>query len=223
MRCMLLTPDAEETLIDVPVDARVLTGDLALPRGATALVIFAEGSGSSRESPRNKLVTAALLADGIGTLLIDLLTDIESTEKRMRANVELLTHRLEAVTTWVGLEPDLSGLHIGYFGARTGAAIALGAAADLSDRIGAVVARGGRPDLMVRELDSVQAPTLLLVGGADPEMVERNREAYAQLKGEKELHIIPGATHVFEEPGKLEEVARLAAGWFKRHLTATAA
>ncbi len=220
---MLRTPEAEETLIDVPVDARVLTGDLALPNGATALVIFAEGSGSSRESPRNKLVTAALLNDGIGTLLIDLLTDLESTEKRMRANVELLTHRLEAVTTWVGSEPDLSGLRIGYFGARTGAAIALGAAADLADRVGAVVVRGGRPDLTARELDSVRAPTLLIVGGADSEMIERNREAYALLKSEKELHIVPGATHVFEEPGILEEVARLASGWFRRHLTATAA
>ncbi len=220
MRFMIVTPEAEDSLIDVPVDARILTGDLALPRSATSLVIFAEGSGSSRESPRNKLLTAALQNDGIGTLLIDLLTDLESTEKKMRANVELLTHRLEAVTTWVGSEPDLSGLHIGYFGARTGAAIALGAAADLADRIGAVVARGGRPDLSARELDSVRAPTLLIVGGSDSEMIERNREAYAAIKAEKELRIVPGATHVFEEPGTLEEVARLASGWFKKHLMA---
>ncbi len=215
---MIIAPEAEEMLIDIPVDARVFTGDLAIPKGAKGLVVFADGAESSRESPKNKFLASVLKNDGMGTLLVDLLAERETKVREVRTNVGLLTHRLEAVTLWLRSEPDLSGLLLGYYGSRTGAAVALGAASDLGETIAAVVLRGGRPDLAIPDLGSVTAPTLFIVPGLDADAIESNRRAYAGVMGEKELHLIPGATHLFEEPGVPEELARLASEWFTRHL-----
>ena len=205
-------------LVKIPVDSLVLSGDLAIPPSARSLVIFAHGSGSSRRSPRNRFVASVLQNASIGTLLFDLLTAREDTDYKMRFDIELLTGRLEALTLWVQTQPDLADLPIGYFGASTGAAAALGAAADLPERIHAVVSRGGRPDLCPRDLKLVKCPTLLIVGGLDDVVIRLNEPAYSALEAEKELRIIPGATHLFGEPGTLEEAARLASNWFKEHL-----
>jgi len=207
-----------EKLIKIPVDSLVLSGDLAIPPSAKWLVIFAHGSGSSRKSPRNRFVATVLHKASIGTLLFDLLTAREDSDFNMRFNIELLTGRLEAATLWVQAQPDLAGLPLGYFGASTGAAAALGAAADLPDRIRAVVSRGGRPDLCPRDLKLVRCPTLLIVGGLDDVVIRLNEPAYSALQVEKELRIVPEATHLFEEPGTLEEAARLASEWFVKHL-----
>lgn len=196
-----------------------LVGDLAVPAGAGGLVVFAHGTGSSRLSPRNTFVAARLRdTGGFGTLLFDLLTEAEDEYYENRFDIELLTRRLMAATEWVTRAPESAGLAVGYFGASTGAAAALIAAAQLGDTIGAIVSRGGRPDLAGEALGRVAAPTLLIVGSADTTVLQLNREAYAQLAGPKELTVIPGATHLFEEPGALEQVAQAAGEWFEEYL-----
>jgi len=204
----------------IPVNGVELEGALVVPPAARGIVLFAHGSGSSRHSPRNNFVAETLRAAGIGTLLMDLLTQKEDAIYQTRFDIDLLTWRLERATQWLMEEPQAQSLDIGYFGASTGAAAALNAAATLGPSIGAVVSRGGRPDLALAALGSVQAPTLLIVGALDDVVIELNRKAYERLKAEKQLAIVPGATHLFEEPGTLQEVARLAAAWFRRHLGA---
>jgi dienelactone hydrolase len=216
---ILMNQNVTERSVEIPVDSAILLGDLVIPGITTALVIFAHGSGSSRLSPRNRFVASALQKDAMATLLFDLLTPEEDRDYDMRFNIELLTQRLEAATLWVAAQPDLAGFPLGYFGASTGAAAALGAAADLSERIGAVVSRGGRPDLTPRDLGLVRAATLLIVGGLDDVVIQLNRQAYSGLTAKKEMQIVQGATHLFEEPGTLEEVARLASDWFRQHLS----
>jgi len=208
-----------QELLRIPADEVHIEGLLELPADARGLVLFAHGSGSSRHSPRNNYVARVLHARGTGTLLLDLLTLTEDLDYQTRFDIGLLTHRLLIATRFVRLHtPASRHLPIGYFGASTGAAAALQAAAALGDEVQAVVSRGGRPDLAgAHDLAKVQAPTLLLVGGADTEVLELNRAAYARLHCEKELSVIPEATHLFEEPGTLEEVARQAAAWFDRH------
>ena len=204
----------------IPVNGVELEGALVVPPAARGIVLFAHGSGSSRHSPRNNFVAETLRAAGIGTLLMDLLTKQEDTIYQTRFDIDLLSWRLERATQWLMEEPRAQSLDIGYFGASTGAAAALNAAATFGTSIGAVVSRGGRPDLAMAALGSVQAPTLLIVGALDDVVIELNRKAYERLKVEKQLAIVPGATHLFEEPGTLQEVARLAAAWFRRHLGA---
>lgn len=195
-----------------------LEGDMNIPEGAQTIVVFAHGSGSSRLSSRNRFVARVLNDAGIGTLLFDLLTREEDTIYENRFDIDLLTDRLKAATGWLKAQPQTSNLRIGYFGASTGAAAALRAAADLGDEIRAIVSRGGRPDMAGKALELVKIPTLLIVGGNDDVVIEINEKAYRMIKAEKELKIIPGATHLFEEPGTLEEVAEEAAEWFKKHL-----
>jgi dienelactone hydrolase len=195
-----------------------LEGELAVPDKARGVVIFAHGSGSSRHSPRNQFVARALRDAGLGTLLFDLLTQKEDAVYETRFDVDLLSKRLAAATTWFSHQPSSKRLGIGYFGASTGAAAALIAAARLGPAISAVVSRGGRPDLAERDLARLTAPTLLIVGGLDDAVIDLNRQAYDQLRCEKQLVIVPGATHLFEAPGTLEAVARLAAEWFVRRL-----
>jgi len=206
----------------IPAGSVTLQGDLSIPMGATALVAFAHGSGSSRLSPRNRHVAGVLREAGLGTLLFDLLTGKEESEDEvtgtLRFNIDLLARRLVTATDWLRQEPRTRSLRIGYFGASTGAAAALIAAAERPDNAGAVVSRGGRPDLAMQALARVRSPTLLIIGGLDYEVIELNRQAYAMLKSEKQMTIIPGATHLFEEPGALAEVARLATEWFVSHL-----
>jgi len=197
-----------------------LKGNLALPEAAQGVVLFAHGSGSSRFSPRNNFVAGELFNAGIGSLLIDLLTPAEDANYETRFDIPLLTKRLIATTAWLQKHPATQALKIGYFGASTGAAAALQAAADMGASIAAVVSRGGRPDLAGGNfLTRVSAPTLLIVGGYDGDVIQLNEEAYAQLHCVKELVIVPGATHLFEEPGTLEQVARHAAIWFKHYLS----
>jgi dienelactone hydrolase len=181
-------------------------------------VLFVHGSGSSRLSPRNNFVAAKLNDAGFGTLLMDLLTQQEDANYENRFDIDLLTWRLERVTQWVMEEPHCSALAIGYFGASTGAAAALNAAATFGSTIGAVVSRGGRPDMAMDALANVRAPTLLIVGSLDHVVIELNRQAYEKLQAKKHLAIVKGATHLFEEPGTLQEVANLAAAWFGRHI-----
>jgi dienelactone hydrolase len=211
-----------EMRVTIPVEGIQLVGDLTIPQGAKAIVLFAHGSGSSRRSPRNQFVARQLSLAGLATLLFDLLTPAEEERDRrtgeLRFDVLLLAHRLRIASEHVLGRPETQGLRIGYFGASTGAAAALIAAAALPDIVGAVVSRGGRPDLAFGALEHVAAPTLLIVGGEDREVIELNRRAFAQLRGEKRLEIIPGATHLFEEPGALEAVARLASAWFQHFL-----
>lgn len=207
-----------EQLVQIPIDSTKLEGSLALPIQARGLAVFAHGSGSSRFSPRNNFVARILREAGIGTLLMDLLTEEEDAVYQTRFNIDLLTERLLQATRWSQEQQRTKDLVIGYFGASTGAAAALKAAATEGSKIGAVVSRGGRPDLAKEALVLVQSPTLLIVGGNDDIVIELNREAYARLKGKKQLVIVPGATHLFEEPGTLEEVARLATDWFKQYL-----
>ena len=204
--------------VTIPADGAELHGDLRLPPAPSGLVIFAHGSGSSRLSPRNIQVAAALTGAGLGTLLFDLLTDTEEADRRNVFDIPLLAGRLAAATRWTRREAELSGLPVGYFGASTGAAAALCAAADLGAEIRAVVSRGGRPDLAAPRLAEVTAPTLLIVGGDDQVVVQLNEQAIAALHCPKQLVVVSGATHLFEEPGALEEVASRAAGWFAAHL-----
>lgn len=210
-----------QELLRIPVDDVHIEGLLDLPADARGLVLFAHGSDSSRHSPRNSHVARALHTQGSGTLLLDLLTLGEELDYRTRFDIPLLTHRLLVATRFVRLHtPASRHLPIAFFGASTGAAAALQAAAALGEDVQAVVSRGGRADLAgPHALAKVRAPTLLLVGGADGEILQLNREACAKLSCEKKLSVIPDATHLFEEPGALEDVARQAAGWFARHWT----
>ena len=211
---------AKEVRIPVEHDLEML-GDLVLPESAQGLVVFAHGSGSSRQSPRNRQVARALNERRLGTLLLDLLTVEEELNRANVFDIALLTERLVAATRWAQTEPQLAGLRIGYFGASTGAGAALRAAAEVDEGIGAVVSRGGRPDLAAERLPEVRAPVLLIVGGHDEIVLELNREARSMLRAPSELAIVPGATHLFEEPRALEEVSLLAGDWFERHLAAT--
>ena len=213
----------QEAPVQIAVGAVNLQGSLAVPVGVQGVVLFAHGSGSSRHSPRNRYVSHVLQEAGLATLLMDLLTSeeerIDEQTRELRFNIGFLSDRLVEATDWLGRYPATRDLAIGYFGASTGAAAALVAAAERPAKIGAVVSRGGRPDLAGTALLRVQAPTLLLVGGDDYAVITLNEQALKQLAStEKELVIVPGATHLFEEPGTLDEVARLAADWFTRHL-----
>ena len=214
----VLTTRRGETERDVQIPPVGLEGRLALPEGTPAVVAFAHGSGSSRLSPRNQRVAEALREHGLGTLLFDLLTDEEATDRGKVFDIPLLAERLILATRWLGEREETRGLRVGYFGASTGAAAALVAAARGEREIGAIVSRGGRPDLAGSVLPQVRAPTLLVVGGQDPSVLELNRAALAELRCEKELAVVPGATHLFEEPGALEEVMALAGRWFSEHL-----
>ena len=213
------------TSITVPLDGgAALDGDLEVPPGAVGLVAFAHGSGSSRTSPRNRFVAERLQASGLATLLIDLLTvDEEAVDRRSaqhRFDIGLLADRLGHIVDWTDRQEALAPLPVGLFGASTGAAASLVAAAHRARRIAAVVSRGGRPDLAGDALSAVTAPTMLIVGGRDPQVLELNRSAAEALTGEWRLEVVPGATHLFEEPGTLERVADLAGEWFLGHLTA---
>ncbi len=210
-------------LVHIPADDVHIEGMLELPEHAAGIVLFAHGSGSSRHSPRNNYVARVLREAGMGTLLMDLLTREEDSDYETRFDIPLLTRRLLAATAWMKSHADCRSLPLGYFGASTGAAAALQAAAGLGGKISAVVSRGGRPDLAGTDaLSRVAAPTLLLVGGFDDVVIELNRQAAAHMHCQTELVIIPGATHLFEEPGTLEEVARQAAAWFGHHFTSQA-
>jgi putative phosphoribosyl transferase len=199
-----------------------LDGDLAIPANAAGIVLFAHGSGSSRRSPRNQFVARAIQEAGIATMLFDLLTQEEEAEDdatgRLRFDIGLLARRLIEATRWIAGQAEIRTLEMGYFGASTGGAAALAAAAEIGAAIGGVVSRGGRPDLAGDALERVQSPVLLIVGERDEVVLELNRVALGRLSCEKELVVIPRATHLFEEPGALQEVARLAADWFRRHL-----
>jgi len=203
--------------VSVVSDGMTLPGDLAIPDGANAVAAFAHGSGSSRRSPRNVEVAERLQAAGLGTLLFDLLTDVEAADRDNVFDIALLARRLEGAVGWLRADPDIRELPIAFFGASTGAAAALVAAAHLGPDVAAVVSRGGRPDLAAEALEVVTAPTLLIVGGADTQVLELNRQAQARMRCETRLEIIPGATHLFEEPGALERVAELAVAWFADH------
>jgi len=210
----------------VPVGRRHLGGHLTVPPDAAGVVLFAHGSGSSRHSPRNRMVAAQLRRVGLATLLLDLLSAeeeaVDAGTATLRFDIGLLARRLAAATDWLAGHEPTRGLPLGYFGASTGAAAALVAAAERPEVVGAVVSRGGRPDLAGEVLGGVCAPTLLIVGGSDRAVVACNRDALARLRVERALEIIPGATHLFEEPGALERVAALACGWFARHLGGSA-
>lgn len=205
--------------VTIPVGQQVhLEGELILPEDAKGLVIFSHGSGSSRHSPRNKQVAGELQREGLATLLFDLLTEEEDRDRESRFDIKKLTERLVSVTRWMGRQNEVRDLPIGYFGASTGAASALRAAAQLGHYVQAVVSRGGRPDLALAQLPEVEAATLLLVGGQDHYVIQQNEAALAQLQATRHLEVVPGAGHLFEEPGTLETVARKAAGWYKRYL-----
>ena len=207
---------------EIPAAPGRLIGDLETPVEPFGAVLFAHGSGSSRFSPRNRMVAQAMRERGLATLLVDLLTPEEDEEDRrtarLRFDISLLAERLVAAVDWLAREPRTAGLPVGCFGASTGAAAALVAAARRPQAVRAVVSRGGRPDLAGKELPLVRVPTLLVVGGADEPVIPMNRQAMGRLAGHAELAVVPGATHLFEEPGALEEVARLAREWFVRHL-----
>jgi dienelactone hydrolase len=214
--------DSGEQIVQLTLGSAALEGTLAIPAGATGIVLFAHGSGSSRHSSRNRYVAQVLREGGLGTLLIDLLTAAEEREDdrtaRLRFDIKLLARRVAAATDWLRQNPATIDLRIGYFGASTGAAAALAAAAERPDDVGAVVSRGGRPDLAMPVLDRVKAPTLLIVGARDLPVIEMNHQALMHLRAEKRLDIVPGATHLFEEPGTLEQVALLARDWLLTHL-----
>jgi putative phosphoribosyl transferase len=209
--------------VEINVGHAPLPGDLSLPRNAAGLVVFVHGSGSSRWSPRNRQVAEMLNAAGLGTLLFDLLTPeeefIDNQTGEMRFDIGLLSERITAVVDWLGEQETTAAMPLGLFGASTGAAAALNAAAARPGRVSALVSRGGRPDLAVEALPQVQCPVLLIVGGDDTEVLELNRQAAELLAAPHELQVVSGATHLFEEPGKLDEVARLAADWFRRHFS----
>jgi putative phosphoribosyl transferase len=216
------SPAVDERPVHVTAGPVTLEGDLGVPGGARGVVVFAHGSGSSRRSPRNRRVAGFLQQAGFATLLFDLLTAEEEAvdihTAHLRFDIGLLADRLVGAIDWLGKQRPTSGLAVGCFGASTGAAAALVAAAERPEVVRAVVSRGGRPDLAAGALGRVRAPTLLLVGGADRPVIGLNEQALEQLTVEKQLVLVPGATHLFEEPGALDEVARLAADWFRRHL-----
>ena len=212
-----------EQQVTVPFDGTELHADLAVPEAAHGIVVFVHGSGSSRHSPRNRFVAQTLQRSGQATLLLDLLTPgearVDARTAELRVDIPLLATRLSIATDWVRHQQTISHLHVGYFGASTGAAAALCVAAQRPGIAHAIVSRGGRPDLAGAEvLEGVNAPTLLIVGGNDAPVIALNERALSHLRGPTELVIVPGATHLFEEPGALEEVARLAASWFARYL-----
>ncbi len=213
-------PPARDEDVEVPTGAGGLYGHLTVPHGATGIVVFAHGSGSSRHSPRNRFVASVLNRDALGTLLFDLLTPEEELDRANVFDIALLGHRLAEVTHWLRSDPVATALPIGYFGASTGAAAALWAAAEPGTDVAAVVSRGGRPDLAAERLALVDAPTLLVVGGHDDVVLELNRRAQAQLRCENRLEVVAGATHLFEEPGTLEAAATLASAWFTRYMAA---
>jgi dienelactone hydrolase len=214
----------EDQLVDVQAGSVTLYGKLTVPLEACGVVLFAHGSGSGRHSPRNRYVARLLNESKLGTLLIDLLTEeeeeIDLRTTWLRFNIRLLAERLAGATDWLAQYPETKKLRIGYFGASTGAAASLVAATVRTDLVAAIVSRGGRPDLAGTALTRVRAPTLLIVGGNDLQVIELNREALKQLNCEKQLVRVPGATHLFDEPGALDEVARLARQWFHSHLIA---
>ena len=211
-----------ERTIRVATGRVTLEGTLATPEGARGVVLFAHGSGSSRHSPRNRSVAEVLRHGRLATLLVDLLTPeeeaVDARTRHLRFDIELLAERLVGAIDWLAQQPETRGLTVGLFGASTGGGAALVAAAERAARVGAVVSRGGRPDLAGEALPRVRAPTLLIVGGRDEPVIELNEQAMARMHGPVKLEIVPGATHLFEEPGALEEVARLAREWFGRHL-----
>ena len=207
--------------VHIRADGRELGGDLAIPSAASGLVLFAHGSGSSRHSPRNQFVARTLRQAGLATLLFDLLTKEEEAidwhTSQLRFDIGLLARRLVAATEWLSSE-GLDEMAVGYFGSSTGGGAALVAAAEVGEKAGAVVSRGGRPDMAEDALEKVRCPTLLVVGGHDQVVLELNEEAYRRLQCSKELKVVPGASHLFEEPGAIESVAQTAADWFTRHL-----
>jgi len=207
----------QERMCTITIPPVGLEGLLGLPTAARGIVLFAHGSGSGRFSPRNNFVAQALREAGLATLLFDLLTPDEAQDRRNVFDIELLAQRLSMATAWVRDDTETANLPVGYFGASTGAAAALVAAAADQGRVGAIVSRGGRPDLAGSALRSVRAPTLLIVGGDDVEVLALNRAALAELRCAKELVVVPGATHLFEEPGTLEAVVEHARGWFSDH------
>lgn len=209
--------------VEIDLPEVVLSGDLTMPEGARALVIFAHGSGSSRHSTRNRFVARRINEEGLGTLLMDLLTEdeerVDEVTRELRFDIGLLARRVAQVVEWAARQRELAGMKIGLFGSSTGAAAALVAAAELPEgAVQAVVSRGGRPDLAGRALQRVRCPVLLIVGGRDEVVIELNEQARAEMRCETELVIVPGATHLFEEEGALEQVADLAAGWLKRRM-----
>ena len=212
----------QEREVRVSAGPVTLEGSLGIPNGAGGVVLFAHGSGSGRHSPRNRYVAGVLREANLATLLIDLLTEdeeeVDLRTTRLRFDIGLLARRLVGATDWLVQNPDTEQLRIGYFGASTGAGAALVAATERPDEVGAIVSRGGRPDLAGDALPLVKAPTLLIVGGNDEPVIGMNEEALARMRAVKRLQIVPGASHLFEEPGALEEVARLATVWFARHL-----
>lgn len=213
--------DVREEVL-VPAGNALLHGELSVPCDAQGVVLFAHGSGSSRRSPRNQNVASVIREAGMATLLFDLLTEdeeeLDDVTRELRFNIGLIAERLVSAARWVKPLSETRGLKIGFFGASTGGAAALVAAAELGTEVGAVVSRGGRPDLAGDSLRRVKCPTLLIVGGDDEVVITLNQAAYDQLPCQKELKLIPGATHLFGEPGKLEEVARLSAAWFQKYL-----
>ncbi|MGC4804691.1 dienelactone hydrolase family protein [Micromonospora sp. DT233] len=217
-----VSPTTRGEAVTIPAGDARLAADVLLPDGAVGAVLFAHGSGSSRHSPRNTAVAGVLHGRALGTVLVDLLTGeedrVDARTAELRFDIGLLANRLAAIVDWMGTEPTLGRLPVGLFGASTGAAAALVAAAARPDRVRAVVSRGGRPDLAGPALSEVRAPTLLLVGGLDEQVIALNEQAMADLGEVGELRVVPGATHLFEEPGTLEQVADAAAGWFADHL-----
>jgi len=219
---MTTNDDVTTVEVRIPHETVHLEGELAVPGQATGLVLFAHGSGSSRHSPRNQFVARTIREAGVGTLLFDLLTSdeeaVDTYTRHLRFDMGLLARRLVAATMWTALEPLTQNLRFGYFGSSTGGGAALVAAAQLGSRIGAVVSRGGRPDLANGALERMHAPTLLVVGSLDPLVIELNEDAFARLRCEKKFELVHGASHLFDEPGTLVQVARLAADWFAWHL-----
>lgn len=213
--------ETNETTVKIKAIKATIEGNLALPKSPIGIVLFAHGSGSSRFSPRNQYVAKRLNHAGMATLLIDLLTkeeeEIDTQTGEFRFNIELLAQRLIEATKWINGNPTAANLPIGYFGVSTGAAAALIGAAELPQDVAVVVSRGGRPDLAMKYLPKVKAPVLLIVGGNDPAVINMNRDAAKHLPAETKLEIIPGASHLFEEPGKLEKVAELASDWLSKH------
>lgn len=208
--------------IIIPVETVTVKGELIIPLKAKAIIIFSHGSGSSRFSSRNRMVAQYLQRKNFGTLLFDLLTEEEDVHYQNRFDIDLLTKRLSGATLWLEKLPAAKDCRIGYFGASTGAASALRAAA-IMPQTGAVVSRGGRPDLAMEVLAKVNSPTLLIVGGSDYDVLQMNKEAYTRLKCEKKLEVVEGASHLFEEPGKMDIVSALAANWFEKYLNPVAA
>jgi putative phosphoribosyl transferase len=215
-------PKVEKRVVTIKVGEPSIEGSLVVPPAARGFVLFAHGSGSGRFSPRNQYVASVLNKTGIGTLLIDLLTkeeeEIDVATGEFRFDIRLLSQRLVIATEWIKKDPATKNLALGYFGASTGAAAALIAATKFPNEVMAVVSRGGRPDLAMEHLQKVRAPTLFIVGGNDVVVIELNKKAMEKMSVERKLEILPGATHLFEEPGKLEEVARLSADWFLSHM-----